>query len=130
MRPNSDKSPSPARCRLKCHRQSAYTRADIHFADLLISITEWLGVTHYGNRAQTMLALLLKWLLNVNLPKNISRRDLGRDAFIDKVGMESRIWRMIYKQLQRLGASPDWDRERFTMDPLVRCGDQGICLAS
>ena len=50
--------------------------------------------------------------------KNISRRDLGRDAFIDKVWeWKAASGGMIYKQLQRLGASPDWDRERFTMDP-------------
>lgn len=46
-----------------------------------------------------------------------SRNDLGRDAFIDKVWE----WRKekggtIINQLKRLGASCDWDRERFTMD--------------
>ncbi|MDY0162235.1 valine--tRNA ligase [Desulfobotulus sp.] len=46
-----------------------------------------------------------------------SRDDLGRDAFIDRVWE----WRKEYggaiiHQLQRLGASCDWDRERFTMD--------------
>ena len=50
--------------------------------------------------------------------QNISRRDLGRDAFIDKVWeWKAESGGMIQKQLQRLGASPDWDRERFTMDP-------------
>jgi len=50
--------------------------------------------------------------------QNISRRDLGRDAFIDKVWeWKAESGGMIHKQLQRLGASPDWDRERFTMDP-------------
>jgi len=50
--------------------------------------------------------------------KNISRRDLGRDAFIDKVWeWKAESGGMIHKQLQRLGASPDWERERFTMDP-------------
>ena len=50
--------------------------------------------------------------------QNISRRDLGRDAFIDKVWeWKAESGGMIHKQLQRLGASPDWNRERFTMDP-------------
>ena len=45
------------------------------------------------------------------------RHDLGRDAFIDKVWE----WRKekggtIINQLRRLGASCDWERERFTMD--------------
>ena len=50
--------------------------------------------------------------------QNISRRDLGRDAFIDKIWeWKAESGGMIRRQLQRLGASPDWDRERFTMDP-------------
>ncbi len=46
-----------------------------------------------------------------------TRHDLGRDAFI------SRVWEWketygnrIVKQLQKIGASCDWDRLRFTMD--------------
>jgi len=46
-----------------------------------------------------------------------SRRDLGREAFIE------RIWKWkeesgstITRQMRRLGASCDWGRERFTMD--------------
>jgi len=46
-----------------------------------------------------------------------TRDDLGREAFIDKVW----AWRgekggTIINQLQKLGASCDWERERFTMD--------------
>ncbi len=48
---------------------------------------------------------------------NMSRREMGRDAFID------RVWKWkdesggtITGQLRRLGASCDWRRERFTMD--------------
>ncbi len=49
--------------------------------------------------------------------KGQSRDDLGRDAFIEEVWK----WReqkggAIINQLKRLGASCDWDRERFTMD--------------
>jgi valyl-tRNA synthetase len=46
-----------------------------------------------------------------------NRHTLGRDAFIE------RVWRWktesggtITRQLRALGASPDWSRERFTMD--------------
>ena len=49
--------------------------------------------------------------------KEPHRRDMGREAFVD------RIWQwkdesggMIFNQLKRLGASCDWERERFTMD--------------
>ena len=52
-----------------------------------------------------------------------SRHALGRDAFI------KRVWKWkaesgdtITRQLRRLGASPDWARQRFTMD-------EGLSLA-
>ncbi|HYF22732.1 MAG TPA: valine--tRNA ligase [Caulobacteraceae bacterium] len=48
---------------------------------------------------------------------NISRRDMGREAFVE------RVWKWkaessgtIQGQLRRLGASCDWSRERFTLD--------------
>ena len=50
--------------------------------------------------------------------EGISRHDLGREAFIEKVW----TWKetsgsTITKQMRRMGASCDWSRERFTMDP-------------
>jgi valyl-tRNA synthetase len=49
--------------------------------------------------------------------QNIARRDLGRDAFIEKIWeWKAESGGMIHKQLRRLGASADWQRERFTMD--------------
>jgi valyl-tRNA synthetase len=46
-----------------------------------------------------------------------TRHDLGRDAFIDKIWeWKNESGGTITKQLRRLGASVDWDRERFTMD--------------
>ncbi|MBT9370369.1 valine--tRNA ligase [Rhizobium sp. CSW-27] len=45
------------------------------------------------------------------------RRELGRDAFIDKVWeWKAESGGLIFNQLKRLGASCDWSRERFTMD--------------
>jgi valyl-tRNA synthetase len=49
--------------------------------------------------------------------ENKDRHELGREAFIDRVWK----WReesggQIINQLKRLGASCDWERERFTMD--------------
>ena len=47
-----------------------------------------------------------------------SRTDIGREAFVE------RVWKwketsggIIAKQMRRLGASVDWQRDRFTMDP-------------
>jgi valyl-tRNA synthetase len=46
-----------------------------------------------------------------------TRHELGRDKFIERVWQ----WKTdkggaIIQQLKRMGASCDWDRERFTMD--------------
>ncbi len=65
-----------------------------------------------------------------------TRHDLGREAFIERVWE----WRAEYggkiiNQLKRLGASCDWERERFTMDQglskavrevFVRLYDEGL----
>ncbi|KLN65373.1 valine--tRNA ligase [Vibrio sp. VPAP30] len=46
-----------------------------------------------------------------------TKHDYGRDAFIDKIWeWKGESGGTITKQLRRLGASVDWDRERFTMD--------------
>ena len=46
-----------------------------------------------------------------------NRRDLGRAAFIDRVwAWKAESGGTIVNQLRRLGASCDWERERFTMD--------------
>ncbi len=46
-----------------------------------------------------------------------SRRDLGREAFLERVwDFKNRHGDIIIKQLKRLGCSCDWSRERFTMD--------------
>ena len=49
--------------------------------------------------------------------KNISRHDLGREKFIEKVWeWKEESGGKITQQMRRLGTSPDWSRERFTMD--------------
>ncbi len=48
---------------------------------------------------------------------NQSRRDMGREAFIEKVWeWKAESGGTITNQLRRLGASCDWSRERFTLD--------------
>ncbi|MBF9195027.1 valine--tRNA ligase [Microvirga terrestris] len=49
--------------------------------------------------------------------RQIQRRDLGREEFINRVWeWKDESGGKIKSQLQRLGASCDWSRERFTMD--------------
>ena len=49
--------------------------------------------------------------------KNIYRKDLSRDEFIEKIWeWKEYSGSTIINQLKRLGSSCDWSRERFTMD--------------
>jgi valyl-tRNA synthetase len=49
--------------------------------------------------------------------EGVSRHDLGRDAFVDRVWQ----WKSVYhdrisSQMKKIGDGVDWDRERFTLD--------------
>ncbi|MDH4555221.1 valine--tRNA ligase [Pseudomonas sp. BN417] len=49
--------------------------------------------------------------------QGVSRHDLGRDNFLDKVWeWKEQSGGTITRQIRRLGSSVDWSRERFTMD--------------
>ncbi len=49
--------------------------------------------------------------------QGISRHDLGREKFLEKVWeWKNYSGGTITRQMRRLGTSPDWSRERFTMD--------------
>ncbi|OYX28402.1 MAG: valine--tRNA ligase, partial [Hydrogenophilales bacterium 32-62-9] len=49
--------------------------------------------------------------------QGISRHELGREKFLDKVWeWKDQSGSTITHQMRRLGTSPDWSRERFTMD--------------
>ena len=49
--------------------------------------------------------------------KNISRTELGRDKFLEEVwNWKNKSGGQILEQLRRLGASANWDKERFTLD--------------
>ena len=49
--------------------------------------------------------------------QKVSRHDLGRDRFLEKVWeWKEHSGSTITRQMRRLGTSPDWSRERFTME--------------
>jgi valyl-tRNA synthetase len=49
--------------------------------------------------------------------EGIKRQDLGREGFLEKVwDWKAQSGGTITSQLRRLGATPNWARERFTMD--------------
>ena len=54
---------------------------------------------------------------NLQSEREVSRRDLGREAFVNEIWKwKEKSGGTITEQLRRLGASCDWSRERFTMD--------------
>ncbi len=73
--------------------------------------TLWLpGTDHAGIATQVVVERELR-------KEGIDRRELGREAFVDRVWK----WREQYggeilEQIKRMGSSCDWARERFTMD--------------
>ncbi|MGI9329246.1 MAG: class I tRNA ligase family protein, partial [Gammaproteobacteria bacterium] len=47
----------------------------------------------------------------------VTRHDLGRDAFLERVwDWKAHSGNIISQQMRRMGSSVDWERERFTMD--------------
>src|SRR5690625_4490865 len=55
--------------------------------------------------------------------ENVSRHDLGRQAFTDRVWeWKEQSGSAITQQFRRLGASADWQREYFTMDDTMSRG--------
>jgi valyl-tRNA synthetase len=71
----------------------------------------WLpGTDHAGIATQHMVEKELA-------KENLTREEIGREEFLKRVWeWKEKYGRVIIEQLKRLGASCDWDRERFTMD--------------
>jgi valyl-tRNA synthetase len=73
--------------------------------------TLWVpGTDHAGIATQNVVEKKLR-------ARGISRRDLGREKFIEETWkVKNEHHAIISRQLARIGASLDWSRERFTMD--------------
>jgi len=71
----------------------------------------WLpGTDHAGIATQNVVERKLQ-------EEGKTRHDLGRDAFVQRVWeWKEEYGSRIINQLKKLGASCDWERERFTMD--------------
>jgi len=68
------------------------------------------GTDHAGIATQMVVERLLD-------KEGKKRQDMGRDAFLKRVWeWKEESGSTITSQLRRLGATPDWGRERFTMD--------------
>jgi valyl-tRNA synthetase len=73
--------------------------------------TKWiLGTDHAGIATQTQVERVL-------LQEGTSRAEIGREAFVERVWQwRERYGGTIIEQLKRLGASADYETERFTLD--------------
>ena len=68
------------------------------------------GTDHAGIATQIVVERKLE-------AEGVSRHDLGREKFLEKVWEWKEFsGNTITRQMRRLGTSPDWSRERFTMD--------------
>lgn len=68
------------------------------------------GTDHAGIATQMVVERMLD-------KEGLSRRDLGREKFLERVwDWKEHSGGTIVNQMRRLGATPDWSRERFTMD--------------
>ncbi len=87
------------------------------------------GTDHAGIATQMVVERQLQ-------AQNISRHDLGREQFLERVwAWKEQSGGTITRQIRRLGSSVDWSRERFTMDEglseavreaFVRLHDDGL----
>ena len=73
--------------------------------------TLWVpGTDHAGIATQNVVERKLK-------ERGTSRRELGREKFLEETWkVKNEHHAIITKQLEKIGASVDWKRERFTMD--------------
>ncbi|MBS0358093.1 MAG: valine--tRNA ligase, partial [Proteobacteria bacterium] len=91
--------------------QNSLMDALIRYHRMAGNNTLWqMGTDHAGIATQMVVERQLA-------EKNISRHDMGREAFVDRVWQwKEESGNTISQQLRRIGVSVDWSRERFTMD--------------
>lgn len=87
------------------------------------------GTDHAGIATQIVVERQLE-------AQGVDRRSIGREAFLERVWQwKEQSGSTITRQMRRLGASCDWERERFTMDEglsrtvtevFVRLHEQGL----
>ncbi|MDB5357149.1 MAG: valyl-tRNA synthetase [Phycisphaerales bacterium] len=76
--------------------------------------TLWVpGIDHAGIATQAVVEKQLKE------KENKTRHDVGREGLVERIwAWKQQYGDRILEQLQRLGASCDWDRTRFTLDEM------------
>jgi valyl-tRNA synthetase len=84
---------------------------EVRYHRMLGDDTLWVpGCDHAGIATQHVVEKQLK-------KRGTSRREVGRETFVEETWKVTREHHdIIVKQLQRLGSSCDWQRERFTLD--------------
>lgn len=86
--------------------------------------TLWLpGMDHAGIATQNVVEKQLQAGNIAGYPAGTTRHDVGKERFLELVWQWAKSRQQdIWKQFKRLGISPDWSRQRFTLD-------EGLCQA-
>src|SRR5512141_912771 len=92
----------------------------VSIEDLMIRYHRMKGIPTLWVPGSDHAGIATQLMVERNLLKNeeVTREELGREEFVKRTWeWKKKYGSMITNQIRRLGASCDWDRERFTLDP-------------
>ena len=99
---------------------------NLHMGHALTFTLQDILIRHYRMRGRDVLwqpgmdhaGIATQMMVEKQLTKEgTDRHQLGRDSFLERVWQwKEEYGGQIFTQLERLGASPDWSRQRFTLD--------------
>ncbi|MCH1474190.1 MAG: class I tRNA ligase family protein, partial [Alphaproteobacteria bacterium] len=86
--------------------------------DLLIRFNRMRGRDTLWQPGQDHAGIATQMVVERQLAEQgIDRRDMGREKFLERMWeWKAESGGTIQRQMRRLGASPDWERNRFTLD--------------
>jgi valyl-tRNA synthetase len=92
----------------------------VSFEDLMIRYHRMKGIPTLWVPGTDHAGIATQLMVERDLLKNeeVTREELGREEFVKRTWeWKHKYGGIITNQIRRLGASCDWDRERFTLDP-------------
>ena len=94
----------------------------VSFEDLMIRYHRMKGIPTLWVPGTDHAGIATQLMVERDLLKNeeVTREELGREEFVKRTWeWKHKYGGIITNQIRRLGASCDWDRERFTLDPML-----------
>jgi valyl-tRNA synthetase len=105
---------------------STYTPMDIltRYHRMLGDNADWLpGQDHAAIATEAVVVRELA-------AEGLTREGLGREAFLERVWAWRELYGdLIYRSFRRMGFGPDWQRDRFTMDPRLSAAVNKVFVA-